>query len=150
MKNWLTIPLIFASCSIICQNIYLPIDKSSNIGLDTLESGKVVIWFDVYGARDVKRKNEQLISVKESNHLLREQKFVLQSMLDSCEKQKANVEYVRDTVINTVRVVDESYKKLIKENELQRRRAIHWENKNKSKIWVIISLIGATIIGFAT
>lgn len=110
----------------------------------------MVIWFDVYGARDVKRKNEQLISVKESNHLLREQKFVLQSMLDSCEKQKANVEYVRDTVINTVRVVDESYKKLIKENELQRRRAIHWENKNKSKIWVIISLIGATIIGFAT
>lgn len=144
------IPLIFVSFSTICQSTYLPIDKSSNIGLDTLENGRVVIWFDVYGSRDLKRKQEELKAIREGNHILREQKYVLKSLLDSCEKQRANVEYVRDTVINTIKVVDESYKMMIREKEFQRQRALHWKNKNKQKWWVVAGLAMLSIIGFAT
>lgn len=150
MKNWLTILAIFICFTGSSQSTYLPINKSQNIGLDTLPSGKVVIWLDVYGARDVKRKYEQLTIVKETNNMLREQKFVLQSLLDSCEKQRTNTEIVKDTVIKTVKIVDERYKIAIEEKEQQRRRALFYEKKSKRQGWVILGLILTSILGFAT
>jgi hypothetical protein len=150
MKNWCAILAIFISYTGSSQSTYLHIDKSQNIGLDTLDNGKVVIWFDVYGARDIKRKHEQLIAVKETNNMLREQKYILKSMLDSCEKQRSNTIIVRDTVIKTVQVIDERYKGALIEKELQRRRALHFERKSKQKTWAIIGLAILTILGIAT
>ena len=107
----------------IGQTSYLPTDISPYIGIDTLSNGKVVIWFDHIGARDLKRKNEQLKNVKKGNNILREQKYVLQSILDSCEAQKNNLKVVTDTIVKTVEVVDNRYRSMIVEKEVQRKRA---------------------------
>jgi hypothetical protein len=137
MKVISTILVIFTSYTINCQT-----------SIDTLPNGKVVICFDVTGANEINLNFDELIYLRKNDSLQAEQKQLLKSVLDSCEKQRANDVYRIDTFVNICKQLDERYKVTIQERGIEQKELLEYKRKNVNKNWALISLVLVSILGF--
>lgn len=137
MKVISTILVIFTSYTINCQT-----------SIDTLPNGKVVICFDVTGASEINSNYDELIYLRKNDSLQAEQKQLLKSVLDSCEKQRANDVYRIDTFVNICKQLDERYKLTIQERGVEQKELQEYKQRNITKNWALISLVLVSILGF--
>lgn len=128
---------MFTSYTVNCQTY-----------IDTLPNGRVSVCFGVTEANNINSNYNELVYLRKKDSLQVEAQNILLSVLDSCEKQRANDAYKIDTLVSICKQLEERYKTAVFDKNTEQKRVLEYKAKNNNKNWALISLVLISILGF--